>query len=162
MKLKLLTVAYAGFWKGGGGRKFRKFENNKHQNENFSTQNQSGFPVQIRERPKKRSSLKFSSFFGPKLDEDQKKSLHSNLARFLAQTWVQAKSKRLRLPFVCSNLLPKVAYKGGHAAILHTILYVNYTILETQRGAMAQWPSLNTPLAINQIFTKLNYVYATN
>ena len=43
------SVAYAGFWKGGeGARKFRKFENNKHQNENFSTQNQSGSPVQIR------------------------------------------------------------------------------------------------------------------
>ena len=30
------AVAYAGFSKGGeGGRKFRKFENNEQQNENF-------------------------------------------------------------------------------------------------------------------------------
>ena len=35
-------VAYAGFSKGGeGARKFRKFEKNKDQNENFSSQNQS-------------------------------------------------------------------------------------------------------------------------
>ena len=37
-------VAYAEFWKGGA-RKFRKFEKNKDQNENFFTQNQSDFPV---------------------------------------------------------------------------------------------------------------------
>ena len=38
-------VAYAGFSKGGG-RKFRKFENNKDQNENFPVQNQARFPAQ--------------------------------------------------------------------------------------------------------------------
>ena len=41
------TVAYAGFLKGGGGgRKFRKFENNKDQNENFPVQNLVRFPAQ--------------------------------------------------------------------------------------------------------------------
>ena len=32
---RLQTVAYAGFSRGRGARKFRKFENNEHQNENF-------------------------------------------------------------------------------------------------------------------------------
>ena len=60
-------VAYAGFRKDGGwGRKFRKFENNKDQNEKFSTQNQSSSPVQNQMKTKK-------------------KGLHSNLAYFLAQ-----------------------------------------------------------------------------
>ena len=57
---------------------------------------------------------------------------------------MKAKNKRLRQLFVCSKLLPKLQ-KGGHAAILHTI-YANYTILATQREAMAQCPPLNTPL----------------
>ena len=44
----LCAVAYAGFSKdgGGGGRKFRKFENNEDQNENFPAQNQVRFPTQ--------------------------------------------------------------------------------------------------------------------
>ena len=44
-----LTVAYAGFSKGGGGgggRKFRKFEINEDQNENFPAQNQVRLPAQ--------------------------------------------------------------------------------------------------------------------
>ena len=49
----IYTVAYAGFWKKGG-RKFKKFENNKDQNENFSTQYQSGFPVQNQMETKKK------------------------------------------------------------------------------------------------------------
>ena len=40
----LSSVAYAGFSKGGGG---RKFENNEDQNENFPAQIQVRFPAQI-------------------------------------------------------------------------------------------------------------------
>ena len=39
-------VAYAGFSKGEGGRKFRKVEINEGQNENFPAQNQFRFPAQ--------------------------------------------------------------------------------------------------------------------
>ena len=59
-KRLFLPVAYAGFSKRGGARKFRKFENNEDQNENFST----------------------SPFSCPKSGEDQKKGLHSNLVDF--------------------------------------------------------------------------------
>ena len=40
------------------------------------------FPAQDQ---KKRSALKISPVFGPKLGEDQKKGLHSTLVWFLAQ-----------------------------------------------------------------------------
>ena len=33
---------------------------------------------------------KISLIFNPKLGEEQKKGLHSNLGRFFAQTWTQA------------------------------------------------------------------------
>ena len=63
-----LTVAYAGFSKGGA----RKFENNENQKKNFSTQNQSVFLPNLGEDQKKRSSLNISPVFGPKLREDQR------------------------------------------------------------------------------------------
>ena len=40
------SVAYAGFSKGGVARKFRKFEINEDQNENFPAQNQVCLPAQ--------------------------------------------------------------------------------------------------------------------
>ena len=67
-------------------------------------------------------SPKISPIFCPKLVEDQKKGLHSNLVRFLAQTLVQAKIKAIRLRFVSSKLLPNLQRGRRHAAILHTIL----------------------------------------
>ena len=73
----------------GGTRKFRKFENNEDQNENFPSQNQVRFPARnYMKTKKKRSSLKFGPVFGPKLGEDQKKGL--------------------RPSFQCSNPLPKL------------------------------------------------------
>ena len=41
-----LAVAYAGFSKGGGARKFENIQNNEDQNENFPTQNQVRLPSQ--------------------------------------------------------------------------------------------------------------------
>ena len=62
------TVAYAGFSKRGGrARRFRKFENKKVQNENFYTQSQSVFPVQIQVKINKKNVF------------------YSNLARFIAK-----------------------------------------------------------------------------
>ena len=68
----------------------------------------------------------------------KKKGLHSDLVRFLAQNWVKAKKKGFRSPFVCSNLLPKL--QRGVMPQFCELFYANYTILATQRGAMAQWP----------------------
>ena len=89
-----------------GARRFRKSENKKVLNENLHPQSvrfscrKSG---EEQNKQKKRSSLKFSPGFGPKLGEDPNNSL--------------------RLLFVFSNLLPKLQREGGgHAAILHTIL----------------------------------------
>ena len=39
------AIAYAGFSKGGG-KKFKKIENNEDQKENFPAQNQNRFPAQ--------------------------------------------------------------------------------------------------------------------
>ena len=76
-------------------------------------------------KTKKRSSLKFSPVFGPKLRKGQKKVFaHS----FCAQT-------------LCPS------YKGGRGMPQFCILfYANYTILATQRGGHGQMPPLNTPL----------------
>ena len=46
-----------------GGRKFIKFENNKDQNENFSTQNETGFPVQNQVTTKKKGLLSNLAWF---------------------------------------------------------------------------------------------------
>ena len=117
----LFSVAYAGFSKGGGGGKqFRKFENNEDQNEKFSTQNQSVFVPKISGRPKK--------------------DLHSNLVRFLAQNWVKAKKKKdLNPPFVRSNLLPKLQ-RGGMLQFCIPF-HANYTIWQPKGG-----PRPNAPL----------------
>ena len=55
----------------------------------------------------------------PKIREDKKKGLHSNLLRFFAQNWVRAKNKGLRRPFVCSKLLPNLQ-RGGGGGACHT------------------------------------------
>ena len=76
-------VAYAGVSKEGGG-----------------TGNSENLRIM-------KTRMNQKSFFGSKLGENQKKGLHSNSVRFLAQNWVKAKRKDLRQPLVCSNLLPK-------------------------------------------------------
>ena len=115
--LGLPTVEYAGFSKGGA-RKFRKFGNNKDQNENFPAQNQVRFPAQtqVKSKNKKRSSLKFSPVFGPKLGEDQNK--RSSLVQFWAEKKVFA--HRFCAQIFCPSYKGKGG--GGHATILHTIL----------------------------------------
>ena len=114
-------VAYAGFSKGGA-RKFRKFENNKDQNENFSSRNQSVFPVQ--KRPKKKVFTQNWSGFWPKIRwrKKKKKDLHPNLIRFLVFAC------RLCSQTFCPN------YKGGTMTQFCILFYANYTILATQRG----------------------------
>ena len=123
------TVAYAGFSKGGV-RKFRKFENNENQNENFSPQNQSVFLPKIRWRPKKKSSLKLSGFW-PKIGKRPKKVF---AYRLCTQTF-------------CPS------YKGVVGAMTHfcILFYANYTILATRSGGHGPMPPLNTPLLTNQL-----------
>ena len=99
--LSSLKPCFICFGGGGGSRKFRKFEKNKVQKENC--------PKSVEDQ-KKRSSLKFSPNFCPKLGEDQKKRSSPKFSPIFAQTWVQANNKGLRLPFVCSNLLPNLHF----------------------------------------------------
>ena len=95
-------------------RKFRKFENNEDQNEKFSTQNQSGFPVQNQMKTKKT------------------KGLHSNLARFLAQNWVRPKTKVFTYRLCAQTFCP--SYKERAMRQFCILFYANYTVLATQRG----------------------------
>ena len=75
------------FEKGGrGSRKFRKFENNEHQNENFLQPESVRLPAQNKvKNKKKRSSLKFSPVFDPKLGAAQKQKVFAH--RLCAQTF---------------------------------------------------------------------------
>ena len=70
--------------------------------------------------------------------QTKKKGLHSNVDRFLAQTWVQAENKGFRIPFVRSNLMPNLQ-RGGAMPQFCILFYANYTILATQRGG--PWPN---------------------
>ena len=115
------AVAYAGFSKGGRGG--RKFENNED---------------------KKKFSIQKSC---PKLGEDQKKGLHSNLVQFLAPPKsLHQDSVRLCAQTFCPS------YKrggGGDAALLHTILCELYYLDDPKGEDIALWPPLNTPLDLS-------------
>ena len=74
------------------------------------------------EDQKKRSSHKFSSVFGPKLGEGQKKV-------FTHRLWAQTFSQ--------------VTRGGGGMSQFCILFYANYTILATQRGG--PWPNVPHP-----------------
>ena len=93
-------VAYPGFSKGGA----RKFEIMKTKRKIFALRISSFSGLKLREDRKKKSSLKISPVFGPKLREDQKKQVFTQILSF------------------CVLKLSAQVTKGGHAAILHTIL----------------------------------------
>ena len=107
----------------------KKFENNETQKKNHSTQNTGPFscPKLSEDPPQKRSTLKFSQVFGPKLNEDQKKGgPRPDSVRLGAQTF-------------CPS------YKEGGAQF-SILFYANYTILATQKGGHGTMPPpLNTP-----------------
>ena len=87
----------------GGGQKIQKISEECRPEWNFSSPKPSSFFCpKLGEDQKKKSSLKFSPVFGPKLHEGQKKIFAH---RFCAQT-----------------LCPSYKKGGGNAAILHTIL----------------------------------------
>ena len=77
------------------------------------------FCPKLGKKRKKRSSLKFSPIFGPKLTAGQKQSL--------------------RLPFVCSKLLPNL--QRGAMPRFCILFYANHTILANQRGGHGQMAS---------------------
>ena len=111
---RLEAVAYGGF-SNGGPRKFRKGENNEDQNKNFST----------------------SPFSCPKSGEDQKKKgVHSDLVRFLAQNWVEAKKKVFAHRLCAQTFCPR--YKGG--TMPQFCILSNYTIMATQRRGHGPMP----------------------
>ena len=116
--ISFCSVAYSGFSKGGPI-KFRKFENDEDQNQNFFRKSVFLPKFWWRPKKKKRSSLKFSRFLRP-----EKRSS----------------------PTVC--VLKPSAQVPKREPISHIciIFYANYTILSTKRGAMAQCPPPNTLL----------------
>ena len=143
-KLMLCYVMYAGFWKRGG-QKFQKiWEEQRSESEVVPLKFSLIFRPNLgEEHKKKRSSLKFRPIFRPNLGEEQKKKkkrsllkvrpvFHPNSLKF------PAKSLKAWCP----------TYKGGgHASILLTLL-CNFAILATQRGGpRPNGPPLNTPLA---------------
>ena len=99
---------------------------------------------ELRRRPKKKSSLKFSPVFGSKLGEDQKKGLHLNLVR-----------KQVFAHRVCAQIFyPSYKRGEGYATVLHILFYANYTILATQGGG--QCPPLKyAPVARTCLFIYL-------
>ena len=112
----------------------RKFENNEDQNKNFPTQTKSVFLPKIRWRPKKTSSVK-------------KKSLHSNLVRFLAQNYVKAKKMSSPTVFV----LKPSAQVTKRGAMPQFAYYFMLIILfwRPKGGAWLNAPPLNTSLYEN-------------
>ena len=91
--------------------------------------------LRIMKFKRKISSLGSSPFSCPKFGEDQKKGLHSNLVRFLAQNKsLHRDSVRLYAQTFCPS-----HKEGGHAALLHTILRELY-YLATQRGGHGTMP----------------------
>ena len=76
----------------------------------------------------------------------KEKGLHSESIRVPAQNWVKPKKKSsLRFcPFLCLNFLPKVKGRGGTC---RNFAYYSmlYTIMATQRGAMAPCPPKYAP-----------------
>ena len=111
-----MSVAYAGFRKGRGPRNSENLRITKiRMKELFHPESVPVFLSKIQTKTKK-------------------KELHSNLVRFLAQKWVQAKNKDLRLPFVSSNFLPQVYEGGSHCRNFCILFCANYTILATQMG----------------------------
>ena len=114
-------MAYAGFSKGGGG----------------------GGNLRIMKTKRKISPLRISPFFGPKLGEDKKKGLRSDLLWFLAQNLVKTlKKKGLQSDLVrcCAPQTFGPSYKGGAMPQFYMLLYANYTILATQRGGRGAMP----------------------
>ena len=80
------------------------------------------FLPKLRWRPKKKSSLKFSPVFGPKLGEDQEK----------------------RSSPTVSVLKPSAQITRGKGGPCHNFAYYSMLIILFRRpkgGAMAQWPS---------------------
>ena len=69
------------------------------------------FPAQNQVKTKKKSSLRFTPVFGPKLGKIQ--------------------NEGLRPLFVCSNLLPKLQREGGRMPQFCILFHANYTILAT-------------------------------
>ena len=122
----LCSVAYTEFSKGGA-RKFRKFEINEDQNENLCS------PIP-------------SPLFCPKLGEappkKRKKSLHSNLVRFLAKK---------RSLFTVSALTPSAQVtKGGpchNFAYFSMLIIMSWRPKEGGHGPMA--PPTYAPDCVN-------------
>ena len=76
-----VAVAYAGFWKEGGARIFRKFERNIDQNLKLSHSNFVPFFAQTQVKSKKKVFTQISSHFSPNIRWFWAQSLMPNLQR---------------------------------------------------------------------------------
>ena len=69
--------------------------------------------------------------------KSKKKGLHSNLVPLFAQSWVHAKNKRLRQPFVCSKLQPNLQRGGACRNFAYFVCQLYYPG-DPKGGVMAQ------------------------
>ena len=91
-----------------------------------------------KQKKTKRSPLKFSLVLGPKLGEDQKKKVFTQIK---SGFWPKERSSP-----TASVLKSSAQVTTGRAMPQFYILfYDNYTILATQRGGMAKWPPKYAP-----------------
>ena len=100
-------------------------------------------PKSGKDQNKKRSSLKFSPVFGPKLGDHQKKKSSLKFSPILAQNWVKAQKNGLRPPFLCSNLLPKL--QNGWPCRSFTYYPMLFTLSCRSKGGEAMAPPKYAP-----------------
>ena len=99
---------------------------------------------------KTRSSFRFSLVFGPKLGEDPPKKRSSLrfgmvFARKVGEDQKNKQKKALQSDVFVLKLFAQVT-KGGAMPQFYIILYANFAILATQRGGHGTMSPLNTPL----------------
>ena len=129
--IDITSIAYHRIFERGG-RKFKKFEINEDQNENFPAQNQVCLPAQTWVKTKKkRSSLKFNPDFGPNLGEDQKNKKKKSLLKFSP---VFGQKKVFAHRFCAQTFSPSYKRGGGGMRQFCVLFHANYIILATQSG----------------------------
>ena len=99
----------------------------------------------MKSKKKKRSSLKFGSIFCPKLGEEQKKKVFTQIwSNFLPKLGCKPKTNVQSRPIVSSKLLPHLQRRGPcRNFAYYSMLYYPG---DPKGGDMAQWPPLNIPL----------------
>ena len=136
--------------RGGGARKFRKFEKNKDLNLKLSHSISVKFFVQNLVESKKTSSLKFRPYLRPKLGKEQEKKRSSLAFGPISSPNAWKKHTQHTLCVIKPNA--QLAKGGG----MPQFCSLFYAILQSWRpkgGGMAQWPSPKyAPEQINGLY----------